>query len=417
MYKIKQHKLKVALCMAVQINFINNKRKRSIWVKKWMEDRNKYGHMPLLKELRQDYPSDFKNYLRMDFDTFNILLELISPIISKQNTKMRESISAEERLAATLRYLATGRSYEDLKFSTGISPSSLCYIIPETCKAIYQVLKETYLKLPKTKDDWCQVASDFKNQWQFINCGGALDGKHIRIVPPPHSGAQYYNYKNFYSIVLLALVNANYEFIYIDVGKNGRHSDGGILEYTEFYDKLTKGQLHLPNNDETEKHLNYVFLGDEAFSLHENFLKPYPQRDLSLENRVFNYRLSRARNVVENTFGLLAARFRVLHTAIHITDPQNITYVVLAICALHNFLIRRTTSYAPLRSFDHEDLATHELQMGEWRNSSTELTSLRTSTQKNVTINAKSNREKYKQYFNLEGKVPWQLDMIKKGKA
>ncbi|CAH1961161.1 unnamed protein product [Acanthoscelides obtectus] len=144
MYKIKQHKLKVALCMAVQINFINNKRKRSIWVKKWMEDRNKYGHMPLLKELRQDYPSDFKNYLRMDFDTFNILLELISPIISKQNTKMRESISAEERLAATLRYLATGRSNEDLKFSTGISPSSLCYIIPETCKAIYQVLKETY---------------------------------------------------------------------------------------------------------------------------------------------------------------------------------------------------------------------------------------------------------------------------------
>lgn len=292
------------------------------------------------------------------------------------------------------------------------------------------------MQFPQTKDDWYKIASQFKNKWQFINCGGALDGKHIRIVPPPHSGAQYYNYKNFYSIVLLALVNANYEFIFIDVGKNGRHSDGGILEYTKFYDKLSKGelyffmvevffiktsffpgQLHLPNNDETEKHLNYVFLGDEAFSLHDHFLKPYPQRGLSLENRIFNYRLSRARNVVENTFGLLAARFRVLHTAIHITDPRNITYVVLAICTLHNFLIKRTTSYATPRSFDHEDLVTHELQMGEWRNSSIELTSLRTNTQKNVTINAKSNREMYKQYFNLEGKVPWQLDMIKKGKA
>lgn len=141
---IKKRKLKVALCLAVYLN-ISNKRRRC-WVKTWM-DRNRYGHMPLLHELCDNFPMDFRNYLRMDFASFRILLDLVSPIISKQDTKMRESISAEERLITTLRYLATGRSFEDLKFSTGISSPSLCKIIPETCKAIYEVLRKTYLKV------------------------------------------------------------------------------------------------------------------------------------------------------------------------------------------------------------------------------------------------------------------------------
>ncbi|KAB0800103.1 hypothetical protein PPYR_07983 [Photinus pyralis] len=324
MYKIRRKKCIAALCVAVQMNLTEEEKKKRVWVKKWREDRNKFGHMPLLNELRLNFPDDFKNYLRMDPDTFKILLNLISPIISKQNTKLRESISAEERLMATLRYLATGRSFEDLKFSTGISSSALCQIIPETCKALYQVLKKEYMKV---------------------------------------------------------------------------------------------SHLHLPDNSETDKNLNFVFLGDEAFSLHENFLKPFPQRDLTYEKRIYNYRLSRARNVSENAFGLLSARFRILHTAIHMTNPQNITYVVLAICALHNFLIKRKTLYATLRSFDQEDVLTHELQQGEWRNVTTQLENLETSLQKNVSVAAKTNREKYMEYFNKEGQVPWQDAMLKKGKS
>ena len=132
--------------MAVYLN-ISNKRQRKCWVKTWLKNRNRYGHLPLLHELRDNFPMDFRNYLRMDCESFQILLKLVSPIISKQDTKLRESISAEERLTTTLRYLATGRSFEDLKFSTGISAPSLCKIIPETCKAIYEVLRKTYLKV------------------------------------------------------------------------------------------------------------------------------------------------------------------------------------------------------------------------------------------------------------------------------
>lgn len=124
-------------------------RKRRKWCKNWLLQRRIYTHMNLLKELRTSEPSDFKNYLRMDNDAFNLLLELVRPKITKQDTKLRDAISAEERLTVTLRYLATGNSYEDLKFTTAISPQAIGKIIPETCCAIYEALKEEYLKVSK----------------------------------------------------------------------------------------------------------------------------------------------------------------------------------------------------------------------------------------------------------------------------
>ena len=57
---------------------------------------------------------------------------------------MRQAKTPHERLTATLRFLTTGRSYEDLKFSTIMSPQALGNIIPETCRAIYKVLKKYY---------------------------------------------------------------------------------------------------------------------------------------------------------------------------------------------------------------------------------------------------------------------------------
>lgn len=123
------------------------KRKKAIWMKEWLKRRSTFSHMELVRELRQSSASDLKYFLRMDNNCFDYLLNLIKPYITKKDTVMRQAISAEERLLVTLRYLATGRSMEDLKFSAIISPQALGKIIPETCKYIYLVLKEEYLKV------------------------------------------------------------------------------------------------------------------------------------------------------------------------------------------------------------------------------------------------------------------------------
>lgn len=128
------------MAVIIGVGLVKKKKKRSIWCKKWLMEKEKLSHMALIKELQVSAPDDFFNYLRMNSDMFYALLEIIRPDIEKQDSRLRKAISAEERLAVTLRYLATGRSYADLKFSAIISPQALSEIIPETCWAFYRKL-------------------------------------------------------------------------------------------------------------------------------------------------------------------------------------------------------------------------------------------------------------------------------------
>lgn len=137
--------------LAIQNGLKKKMKKRSTWSKQWLQNRENYSHMTLLRELQENNPDDFRNYLRMNDECFQALLQLVTPVIKKQITIMRQPISPEQRLVATLRYLATGRSLQDLKFSTGISPQSLGRIIPETCKSIIDALQTNYVKVNYVK--------------------------------------------------------------------------------------------------------------------------------------------------------------------------------------------------------------------------------------------------------------------------
>lgn len=130
-----------------------------------------------------------------------------------------------------------------------------------------------------------------------------------------------------------------------------------------------------------------------------------------MKKKVFNYRLSRARNCVENAFGLIAARFRILQSAIHLA-PEKASYIVLAICVLHNFLRKRGGSYTSISTFDKED-NNYFLQNGEWRESNSQLQGLQTPRYTSFSMNAKMNREQYQDFFNNEGSVEWQDDIIR----
>ncbi|KAJ8963716.1 hypothetical protein NQ314_005437 [Rhamnusium bicolor] len=165
----------------------------------------------------------------------------------------------------------------------------------------------------------------------------------------------------------MAIANADYEFIMCDFGTNGRISDGGVIDNTLFYKKLKANKLKLPLPSKREKsssELPFVFIGDEAFALRADFLKPFSQKALNSERRIFNYRLGRARRIIENVFGILAARFRIFHTAISL-QLENTEKVVMACYVLHNFLRRKRLGiYIPSHDLDREDLNSGKTQVG-----------------------------------------------------
>lgn len=140
-------KKEVAICLVAASLLVmkmkKKRKKRALWSKEWFLQRNVSltTDCHLLRELNESSHVDYRNYLRMDEITFKILLNKVAPLIQKRNTHLREAISPENRLIATLRFLATGRSFEDLKFSMRISPQALGKIINETCIAICTALK------------------------------------------------------------------------------------------------------------------------------------------------------------------------------------------------------------------------------------------------------------------------------------
>ena len=230
--------------------------------------------------------------------TFENLYRLVAPRIChpradrSASVDRRPEISAQERIVVTIRYLATGNSQTSMAFEFHMGNSIVCAIIRETCDALWEALRTEYVKCPSSEDEWKTVGQNFANRWNFPHCLGAIDGKHVLIQAPSNSGSSFFNYKGTHSIVLLAVVDANYKFIYVDVGNYGRQSDGGTFSRSSLATAMEKGTLSLPlpslllNDIEAP----YVFVGDEAFPLKKNLMRPYPGRNLPEDQAIFNYR-------------------------------------------------------------------------------------------------------------------------------
>ena len=353
----------------------------------------------------------------MDRKHFGILSDLVESRIRKCDTAMRGSIKPDERLAVTLRYLATGESFKSLEFQFRISRTAISNIVVETCQAIFNVLSRDFLKLPSTPEEWLYLASIFEKRWNFPNGIGAVDGKRITIQQPGKSGSHYYDYKGHNSLILLAAVGPQYEILWADVGANGRVSDGTVWQKCALKQALTAdgNPLNLPQPKPLpgrSKPVPFVLTGDDAFALTKYMMKPYPQSGLDTEKRIFNYRLSRNRRISENAFGIMANRWRILRSAIPLS-PDKVTQLTLGIITLHNFLIHSPDSvatYIPSNLVDVEDKATGVMSPGLWRNdpSPSSWITYKPTRSNNYSGDAKAIREEYLQYFNNEGVVHWQ---------
>lgn len=238
--------------------------------------------------------------------------------------------------------MSTGQSFRSIAFSFRVGVATISKIVREVTKIIWEELQALHMKIPG-EDDFRKIADDYYNIWNFPNCIGSIDGKHIRIICPSHSGSMFYNYKHFFSIVLQGLVDANYKFININVGGYGKQSDGGTFRSSALFLNLLDGRLKVPDAcalPNSEITVPFVIIGDEAYPLLPNLLKPYGRHQLHVDEEYFNIRLSRARRTVECAFGLIYSKWRVLATAIQ-TSVDVADDIVKCICLLHNIIIDR----------------------------------------------------------------------------
>nr|CAH0110752.1 unnamed protein product [Daphnia galeata] len=318
---------------------IKQRRRRPLgrrWVDHLNAESNRMMHgsfRTILAESRLGNQSNFSAYIRLTPSQFEYVHEKVAPFISRRTTRYRRAISTGERLALTLRFLATGESLQSLHFCFRVGVSTASMIVNETCEVIYQTMSGIHLKPPTTPGEWNAVSEDFYNIWNFPHCLGALDGKHIRIKCPKLSGSEFYNYKNYHSIILMALADAKYRFLITDIGASGREGDASVFSSSSLASAMKKNRCNIPKPAPLPKCdwiAPFFIVGDEAFPLSRNLMRPFAGRKTGLL-------LSRARRVIENAFGLLVARWRIFKTEIQ-AQPEQVDWYAKACCVLHNYL-------------------------------------------------------------------------------
>ena len=165
--------------------------------------------------------------------------------------------------------------------------------------------------------------------------------------------------------------------------------------------------LSLPGTDLVQP---YVFVADDAFPMRTNLVKPYSKRKLSNKMLITNYRISRARRVIENSFGIMAARFRIFRAPIA-TKVETTISITKACVALHNYLMQHSNLYCPRKFVDRNNL-----KNGQWRRETgldTGLTPYQTVHSNNYTQDSKIVRDIYCEYFNSpQGAVSWQRECL-----
>ncbi|KAJ8884481.1 hypothetical protein PR048_016338 [Dryococelus australis] len=188
---------------------------------------------------------------------FKCILKLVAFIIAKQHTNCRDNIPASKRLAITCIFLA----FFD--------------------KVIM----------------WLKLAQNFWTKGNFPHCLGALVGKHIWLQCPAICRSNFFNYNCIFSLILIAVGDANYCFWYVNIGCQDRILYGGVFENANFHEQLQQNQLKIPPSHPLigrENPCQFVLVADDVFLLTCNIQKPYAGNLALSTERIFNYRLSRA---------------------------------------------------------------------------------------------------------------------------
>ncbi|XP_077277495.1 uncharacterized protein LOC143905778 [Temnothorax americanus] len=363
----------------------------------------------LFQEIKND-PQLFYRYTRMTLVHFQQLVQMTKPYLTK---KKSSCLVPELRLLITLRYLATGDLPITIALAFRVGESTVREVVKEVCHVLYKVLDPLYLSSP-TEEDWRKYAHGYWNRWNIPNCVGSVDGKHVRLRCPPRSGSLYFNYKKFYSIVLLAVADHLYRFVLVDIGAYRGNSDGGIFNDCNIGTDLNNNMLNLPNEQINLPNSNLktytYFVADDAFKLSKRIMKPYSSKNLMYKQRIFNYRLSRARRTVESAFGIFSNKWRIFHTAISML-PETADLIVTASVCLHNYVLKEEQQNGHKMYSQEPSFKDNTNESSPWIN-----IPISNFEEDNDVRYAENQRNTLSNYFISEaGKVEWQHDYVQRG--
>ncbi|XP_067203329.1 uncharacterized protein [Linepithema humile] len=415
-----------AACVLLRNKKKNKRKPRRYAVRPLNRKRHETGHFfSLMKDmLNIEYDQEqFFKYTRCSPSQFNELLQLVGPKLQKDIRRNPFTLSPAHRLTLTLHYLAEGCSMQEIARNFRIGKTTAHVIIKETCQILWNVLQPSVLKRPEA-DDWKNIAQEFYRRWNMPNCIGAIDGKHINVIAPKNTGTEFFNYKKSFSIVLMAICDAYYRFIFVDIGAAGSNHDSIIFKECTFGKALQNRTLQIPEPCDlpgSNIKFNHYIVADQAFPLDKHIMRPYPGNNLGEEKNIFNYRLSRARRTIENAFGILVQRWRILRKEI-ISSVETCEEIVMAAIVLHNFL-QKSAKDIPEHERRYVETGVREyinengvFQSDLCNKIPCDLRSVGRLGSNNPSRTAKEARDKLADYLiSVEGSVPWQWEYVRQG--
>ena len=240
------------------------RRPRKYWVRPWLSQAEEGQYTRLMPMLELDDPMAYQNFIRMPPKLFQELEQRLGPEIQKERTWMRDPLSPGLQLAVTLRHLASGDSYPTLQYALRVARSTINKFVTEVCDTIIRAYRDEVMTCHTSPEDWLEVEFVFHWRWNIPDVLGALDGKHIPIRCPRRGDSLYHNYKGFHSIVLLALLDGDYKFLWVDLVAAGPSSDAQIFKHSDLRHKIEDGTIGFPESEslvDDGPKVNYFILG------------------------------------------------------------------------------------------------------------------------------------------------------------
>ena len=280
----------------------------------------------------------FRKKMRMDRETFDRLLNVLGPSITRQDTMMRDCIPPEKVLAIALYRLAHGNSYESMAPALNVGKTTAIEAVQDVVNRLYE-LRGRYIKFPATAAEIAASIETFADLSDLPNVVGAIDGTHIVINAPRNSAVDYFSRYQSHDFIIQGIVDGRKLFLHAAAGYPGAMHDARVLRSTAFYRQAERGEkmkgptVHIENQE-----IGPYLVGDSAYPLSQWLQKPYPEGTRDPEEKAYNKALSSARVVIECAFGILKSRWRILDKRLDSHIKFSVRIAVACI-VLHNFCI------------------------------------------------------------------------------